>query len=283
VVEWARNNLRDLPWRRTRDPWLVLVAEYMLQQTQVCRVIDRWAVFVERYPDPAACASASQAAIVRDWEGLGYNRRAVMLHRAAVGIVRDHGGLVPSGLEDLLALPGVGPYTARAVQSFAFETTAAPVDTNIGRVLARLVGRTLTGAEAQRRADAMVPVAHPWLHNQGLMELGATVCTKRAPACERCPLGRWCSWRGVGEDPADGSAGSSRPQSRFEGSDRELRGRLVDTLRRGPIDIASTEMVLRGADRARRLRVVAGLVEDGLIESVGGRLRLSGEVVTPAR
>ncbi len=283
VVAWARGNLRDLPWRRTRDPWRVFVAEIMLQQTQVARVVDRWTGFVERYPDPATCASAPQAEIVRGWEGLGYNRRAVMLHRAATRIVRDHAGAVPSGLDELLALPGVGPYTARAVQAFAFEAPVAPVDTNVGRVLARVAGRGLARRDAQEWADSLVPVGESWLYNQGMIELGAMICTKPSPDCGRCPVRGRCAWRGIGDDPAVGSAGSSRPQPPFTGSDRELRGRLVDALRRSPVGVGSLGSVLGCRDVGRGEAVVAGLVEDELIELEGGVIRLVGERVTRGR
>ncbi len=176
--------MRDLPWRRTRDPWAVLVSEVMLQQTQVPRVIPIWEAFMAEFPTVAACAEASQADVVRAWAGLGYNRRAVNLHRAAV--LMD--GMVPRDLDALLRLPGIGPYTARAVLAFAWEEDVAVVDTNIARVLSRRAGRRLTPREAQAMADALVPPGRAWEWNQRLMDLGALVCTARAPACERCWL-----------------------------------------------------------------------------------------------
>ncbi len=273
LLEWGREALRDLPWRRTRDPWTILVSETMLQQTQVARVVDRLPRFLERFPDPAACAAAAAGDVVDEWAGLGYNRRPLNLHRAATAMVERHGGRVPERLEDLLALPGVGPYTARAVRVFAFELPAAVVDTNIGRVLARWGGASLSPKAAQQRADDLVVAPEVWLWNQSIMEFGAVVCTKRSPSCDECPLIRFCAWRGEGDDPAVGSAAVSAPQARFEGSDRQLRGRLVDAMRRGAVDRRTVPEVI-GADDDRAQRIVAGLVRDGLAVEDGQTLRL---------
>lgn len=277
LLAWANRSLRDLPWRRTRDPWAILVAETMLQQTQVARVTDRWERFLRRFPDPSSCANAPASELLREWAGLGYNRRALMLHRAA-GAIRDgHGGRVPADLAALMALPGVGPYTARAVQAFAFEVPAAPVDTNIGRVLARVGGVRLGAAEAQRLADSLVPDDSVWRWNQGLMELGATVCSKRTPACAGCPVAAVCAWRGIGTDPAEGSAAVSRPQPKFAGSDRQLRGQVIDVLRAG--SASATDLAGRMAtdDEPRRDRIIERLVAEGLIERDGEWLRLPGD------
>ena len=274
VLAWGRANLRDLPWRRTRDPWTILVSETMLQQTQVARVVDRLPRFLERFPTVERCASAPAGAVVEEWAGLGYNRRPLNLHRAAVAMVERHDGRVPERLDDLLALPGVGPYTARAVRAFAHELPAAVVDTNIGRILARWEGATLTPKQVQTRADALAPVDDPWLWNQSIMELGALVCTKRTPACADCPAASWCAWRGLGDDPAVGSAAVSVGQPRFEGSDRQLRGRLVDALRRGPVAVGDVAGVVGDDDPERVARIVAGLVRDGLAVEQDGWLRL---------
>ena len=272
ILAWGPGALRDLPWRRTRDPWVILVSETMLQQTQVARVIDRLPGFLERFPTVEACAIAPAAAVVEEWAGLGYNRRPLNLHRAATCMVEQHGGRVPERLDDLLALPGVGPYTARAVLAFAHESPAAVVDTNIGRILARLGGGSLSARDAQTRADALAPVDQPWLWNQSIMELGALVCTKRSPACDTCPVQPVCAWRGEGDDPAVGSAAVSVPQPRFEGSDRQLRGRLVDALRRGPVERdALAGLVGDGSER-----IVNGLMRDGLAVEDGEVLRLPG-------
>ncbi|MBT5852060.1 MAG: A/G-specific adenine glycosylase [Acidimicrobiaceae bacterium] len=264
VLSWGTSNLRDLPWRRTRDPWTILVSETMLQQTQVSRVVERLPVVLNEFPDPATCAASTVGDVVTVWAGLGYNRRPVMLHRAATQIVSDHAGAVPSGLKDLLALPGVGPYTARAVRAFAFELSAAVVDTNIGRFYARIHGRKLSAREVQQFADEAAPEDQPWLWNQSIMELGALVCTKRSPMCDACPVVDLCAWVGEGDDPAQGSAAVSVPQTRFEGSDRQLRGRLVDVLRASPLALSEIAATMQtDADRAEL--ILAGLQGDGLV------------------
>ncbi len=272
LLGWWEAERRDLPWRRTRDPWAVLVSELMLQQTQVARVEPRWHRFLERFPTPAACASAGAGAVVEEWAGLGYNRRAVNLHRCAVAVVDQHGGRFPDDLADLLALPGIGPYTARAVLAFAFEHDVAVVDTNVGRILARTVGRSLGAREAQERADSLVPEDEGWAWNQAMLDLGATVCAKRSPACDRCPVARTCAWALAGRpepDPATGSHAVSRGQSRFEGSFRQGRSRLLDVLRLGaPVAPAEWPVACGWADRpdalAESARAAATLVADGL-------------------
>ena len=275
LLDWGARELRDLPWRRTRDPWAILVAETMLQQTQVARVAPRWADFLERWPTATACAAASRAAVLRAWRGLGYNRRAVALHQAAQQVVDDHAGSVPEELDALLALPGVGPYTARAVRVFAHEHDDGVVDVNAARVLARAVaGERLTPRRAQSLADELVPPGDGWLWNQSVLELGATHCRKRRVTCDTCPLAEHCVWRGVGPDPAEGSAGTGGTQSRFEGSDRQGRGRLLDALRAGPVRVAAAAAVTGWEDDERVARVVAGLVEDGLAVRDGQVLAL---------
>ena len=179
--------LRDLPWRETRDPWAILVAEVMLQQTQADRVVPKWRAFVDAYPNPASCADATLGDVLRLWQGLGYPRRARNLHDAARAIVERHGGAVPDGLAELRALPGVGPYTARAVRVFAFEHDEAVVETNIARLLARLAGARLTAKRIQAMADAIVPAGDGWAWNQVLMDLGAAVC-RPVPRCAECPV-----------------------------------------------------------------------------------------------
>lgn len=275
LLAWGRTELRDLPWRRTRDPWEILVAETMLQQTQVSRVAPRWAAFLERWPTAADCAAASRGEVLRAWQGLGYNRRAVALHEAAQQVVRDHGGTVPTALADLLDLPGVGPYTARAVRAFAFERDEAVVDVNAARFLARTVaGRRLTPKEAQSLADELVPVGEGWLWNQSVLELGATHCRKRSVACDDCPVAAHCTWRGEGPDPAEGSAGTGGTQSRFEGSDRQGRGRLLDALRDGDLPVARAGAVTGWEDDERTERVLARMEEDGLVARRGSILTL---------
>jgi len=246
----------------------------MLQQTQVARVLERWPRFLDRFPTPTACADLPVGEVVEEWAGLGYNRRAVNLHRTAVAVRDDHDGVVPTALADLLALPGIGPYTARAVRAFAYELDNGVVDTNIGRVLARLVGHQLKPAAAQQMADDLVPVDHGWEWNQAIMELGALVCRK-APMCELCPVFDSCAWQNNGSDPAEGSAAVSKGQSRFEGSDRQGRGRLVDALRLGAVATDQLPAVMGWpAERERSERVAATLIADGLAQRVGDRWEL---------
>lgn len=261
----------ELPWRSTRDPWAVLVSEIMAQQTQVGRVAPVFRRFLDRFPDPPACAAAPLGDVLRAWQGMGYNRRARHLHLAAAVMVDEHRGRVPATLDALLALPGVGPYTARAVLAFAFEQDIGVVDTNAGRVLARAVaGRRLAVGETQQVVDAMVPDGNGWAFGQALLDLGATVCRGPVPACARCPIRRRCRWAARGRpppDPARGSAGVSVRQSRFEGSDRQGRGRLLDALRLGPVAPGALPSVLGWPDDRRRARRVAdALVSEGLAE-----------------
>lgn len=249
----------DLPWRRTRDPWLVLVSELMLQQTQVARVLPKYSAFVERFPTAGLCAAAPVGEVVKAWAGLGYNRRAVNLHRTAVAVTAAAGGVFPTTLEGLLALPGIGPYTARAVLAFALEQPVCPLDVNTARPLARAFA-----VDAQADADALVPAADAWRWNEALMDLGALVCTRREPSCGACPWEAVCMWRQRGGvDPA---APAGR-QSRFAGSDRQGRGRLVDALRHGPVLPDELPHVMGWPDDAdRAARVAATLLADGLAE-----------------
>ncbi|HVE94620.1 MAG TPA: A/G-specific adenine glycosylase [Acidimicrobiales bacterium] len=249
----------------------MLVSEVMLQQTQVQRVVPAWHAFLGRFPTVTACADAAQAEVVRAWSGLGYNRRAVNLHRIAKTVVDRHGGVLPSDLEELEAMPGVGSYTARAVRAFAFELDAAVIDTNAARVLARTSGRRLRPREAQALADELVPQGRSWQWNQTMLDFGATVCTRRAPACDHCPLRAGaCTWARAGfpdPDPADGSAGVPGRQSRFEGSDRQGRGRLVEAMRSGPVEATSHSLAAAMGwpnDPERADRVAATLVRDGI-------------------
>ncbi|HEX5365603.1 MAG TPA: hypothetical protein VFW63_02920, partial [Acidimicrobiales bacterium] len=284
VLGWGATALRALPWRASRDPWAVLVSEVMAQQTGVGRVVPRYHAFLARFPDPGACAAAPAGEVVRAWAGLGYNRRALALHASATAVVDRHGGRLPDDLGGLLALPGVGPYTARAVLAFAHERPVGVVDTNVGRVLARWAGRPLRPTDAQGWADHLVASVAPagggvaWRWNQSVMELGGTVCHRRRPRCGACPAAVWCAWAGrglAGPDPAEGSAGTSRAQRPFAGSDRQGRGRLVAALRAGPVPVADVPVAAGWpADPARAARVAAAVVAEGLAVRDGPVLRL---------
>ncbi len=216
---WISTSLRDLPWRATRDPWAVLVSEVMLQQTQVNRVEPKYLEFMERWGTPQALINSKFSDLLKFWQGLGYPRRARNLYDTATQIVEFHDGKVPQELEELLLLPGVGPYTARAVMVFAFETRVGVLDTNVGRLLARWSGHPLQAKKAQQIADELVDPEEPWLWNQALFDLAALRCTKQNPQCDGCPVQARCSWHGVGDDPAVGSAGVTTKQQRFQGSD----------------------------------------------------------------
>jgi A/G-specific adenine glycosylase len=279
LLTWGEGRRADLPWRSTRDPWRVLVSETMLQQTGVDRVAPRYEEFIAALPTPTACAQAARGDVIRLWDGLGYYRRAVHLHEAAGMVVRDHDGEVPGDLAALLALPGVGPYTARAVLSLAFGRDVGVLDTNVGRVLARaVVGQQMRPADAQRIADELVPAGRARDWNQAMMDFGATVCQKRRPRCGQCPAQHLCAWVSAGPpypDPAEGSAGVSTRQAPFVGSDREGRGRLVRALRDGPVEVERLPAVAGwAADPERAHRVTGDLVADGIAVLADGRLEL---------
>ena len=268
VLSWGLPRLRDLPWRHTRDPWAILVSEVMLQQTQVLRVIPKWLAFMDAFPTAGDCAAAPLGEVLRLWQGLGYPRRARDLQLAAGEVTRL--GEFPSSLTELLALPGVGQYTARAVMAFAFEAQAAVVDTNIARVFARVGGRALTAKQVQSAADQAVPPGMSWEWNQCLMELGAMLC-RPLPNCTKCPLAVTCAWRGIGPDPAVGSAGVSRTQPRFEGSERQARGRLLKALTVGAVSVDAARVLMAHPAAARLL---VALCSEGLVHNDGDTVRL---------
>ncbi len=267
---WFADAARPLPWRAAEvSPWAVLVSEFMLQQTQVARVVPRWEAWIARWPTPASLAAEPPAEAVRAWDRLGYPRRALWLHRAAVEIVERHGGEVPSALDDLLALQGVGPYTARAVAAFAFGKRHPVVDTNTRRVIARAVlGQSESGPPSTARdlaaMSALLPEsdAAARMFNAAAMELGATVCTARSPRCDACPIAESCAWRAAGFPVYRGPRRAV--QSRFEGSDRQVRGLVMRELRAAHRPVARGELEGLWPDAAQLERAIASLVDDGL-------------------
>jgi A/G-specific adenine glycosylase len=282
LLDWYDRSRRDLPWRDPGvTPWQILVSEFMLQQTPVSRVLPIWRDWVVRWPTASATAAASTADIVRAWGKLGYPRRAKRLHECATVIARDHDDVVPDDVDILLTLPGVGSYTARAVACFAYQQPVPVVDTNVRRVVARVVhGRADAAAASTARDHADVSALLP---NDGsahrfsaaLMELGATVCTARTPRCGLCPLSG-CRWRQAGYPPAEGPA--RRPQA-YAGTDRQVRGRLLDVLRDNEFPVARAELdVAWLTDNEQRERALNSLLADGLvIQTTDGRFALVGQ------
>lgn len=274
LLKWGSGSLRDLPWRRTRDPWRVLVSEVMLQQTSVARVLPKFEAFIDEFPTPAALADAALGDALRLWTGLGYPRRCRNLRDAAIAITENHNGKLPGTLDELLALSGVGQYTARAVLAFAFDENVAVVDTNVSRVLSRLEGVSMSARELQNLADSLVPDGLGWEWNQVIMDFGARECTARVPKCESCPLSKLCTWRGEGDDPAPKSAGASRPQARFEGSDRQARGRALRAVADGVTRNVDVVRAMRLDDDVRANLLVDALVSEGLLVRSGRNLTL---------
>jgi A/G-specific adenine glycosylase len=276
LLEWYAHEGRDLPWRRTRDPYAVLVAEVMLQQTQVERVIPKWHAWLARFPSFHHLAASSRADAVRAWQGLGYNLRAVRLHAIAQQVVESHGGRLPGRAEELLELKGIGRYTAGAVACFAFEQPVAMVDTNVRRV----VSRVFLTDEPEAVAQAVVPARAAYAWNQALMDLGATVCTARRPLCLVCPLRTECAAAGGPHRVREvrGTYAAARERSAAEG--RARRGRVVDVLRSLPpgawIELAELGARLDPSEPTARVAgVVERLAEDGLVVRQATRLRLA--------
>jgi A/G-specific adenine glycosylase len=250
--------------RTTREPWAILVSEVMAQQTQISRVDEAWAVFMDLYPTPRTLAEAPTAEVLRAWAGLGYNRRALNLQRTAAIIEGQHKGRVPDDIEALQALPGVGPYTARAVAAIAYGEPVAAVDTNVRRVVTRVVGRPLDGRALQAEADELVDARDPATWTHAAMELGATVCVSRRPRCGDCPVRTWCA-SGDREPPW------VRPKRRagppFEQTTRWLRGRIVERLRAlDADDWVQLPSAIGAHGSAQIVAAVAGLERDGLLE-----------------
>jgi A/G-specific adenine glycosylase len=280
VLDWYPASARDLPWRREgTTPWGVLVSEFMLQQTPVARVEPVWEAWMAQWPAPSALAGASRAEVLRAWGKLGYPRRALRLHEAAGVIATEHGDSVPSDLDALEALPGVGSYTARAVAAFGYGRRCPVVDTNVRRVVARAVHGRGDAGPARTTADladvdALLPADdHPAaVVSAGLMELGAVVCTARTPRCGICPVRAECVWHTAGRPDY---TGPRRPVQAFAGTDRQVRGRLLDVLRGAdaPVERAALDAVW--SDAAQRDRCLDSLLVDGLAEQLDdGRFAL---------
>ena len=284
ILGWYASNARRLPFRSTTDPYAILVSEAMAQQTQAARAGEAWTRFMAAFPTPTALAAATPADVLRAWQGLGYNRRALSLWRAARRIVDVHGGRVPADLGALQALPGVGPYTARAVAAIAFGMPVGAVDTNVRRVLGRIVAMgtaPLNAAAMQGLADAAVPPDRPAAWTHALMDIGATICRPRMPACADCPARAWCRYASATEGKVVAGAGRV-PASRhrdgrardtpvpFASTTRWLRGRIVDLLRAATGD---GWIVIEGSIGSHGNTAVASAIEaladEGLVELDG--------------
>lgn len=280
IADWYAAGHRDLPWRRTGfSAWGTLVSEFMLQQTPVARVIPALERWLDRWPTPADLAAAPAGDAVRAWERLGYPRRALNLHAAATAIAERHGNVVPDSVEDLLALPGVGPYTARAVAAFAYGIRTPVVDTNVRRVLARaLRGQGEAGpprtAVDLTEMEQLLPADRDRarLVNAGTMEIGQTVCTARAPRCDVCPIADLCAWRAAGYPAYEGPRASV--QKKYEGSDRQVRGLVLRELRGSDTPVPDDVIAGLWPDADQLARAVDGLLRDRLVVRDGAELRL---------
>ena len=279
IVDWYAGAARDLPWRAPgTDPWAVLVSEVMLQQTPVARVEPVWREWLARWPTPAALAAVSPAEVIRAWGKLGYPRRALRLREAAVAITERHGGVVPAEVDELESLPGIGTYTARAVSCFGYGRRQPVVDTNVRRVVARLVHGRAEAAPA--RASDLVDIAalapeddaRAVRFSVAVMELGALVCVAGTPRCAVCPVRDRCAWRLAGSPASDGPP---RKVQRFAGTDRQVRGRLLDVLRAAHEPVGAEALVPAWDDAAQRSRCLDSLLVDGLVvQTEDGRFSL---------
>lgn len=273
AVAWYDRNARDLPWRAPdASPWGVLVSEVMLQQTPVSRVLPAWLDWMARWPTPADLAADARGEAIRAWGRLGYPRRALRLHECAVAIVARFAGSVPSSLEDLLSLPGIGSYTARAVAAFAYRQRQAVVDTNVRRLVARAVtGAPDAGPTTTVRDMALVESLLPEepelaaRTSVAFMELGALICTARGPRCTDCPLAATCAFRRSG---ATAPAGPTRRPQRYAGTDRQVRGLLLAVMRESPEPIPRAKLDAVWSDSDQRARALSGLLADGLIREL---------------
>ena len=274
ILTWYDDHARDLPWRRPdATPWAIMVSEFMLQQTPVERVLGPWRVWLERWPTPAAQAAASAGDAVRAWGRLGYPRRALRLHQAAQMITQEFDGEVPRDRDSLRSLPGVGSYTAAAIGSFAYGRREIVLDTNVRRVLARVVtGVAFPGGAPTAQEQAIGERLAPRTPHRAArwavasMELGATVCRARNPLCDACPVADLCAWRRAG-NPA--WAGRPRRGQAYAGTDRQCRGAVLAVLRSSEDPIEDHQLTAVWQDAAQRTRALASLVQDGLVVAAG--------------
>ncbi len=279
VSAWFTAHARDLPWRAPgTSPWGVLVSEVMSQQTPVSRVAPQWEEWMRRWPTPADLAAAPTAEVLRAWGSLGYPRRALRLKECAEEIVDKHGGVVPCEVSELLALPGIGDYTARAVAAFAFAQAVPVVDTNVRRVYARAVlGRPLAKpqkAELEWIA-ALLPEEDAHIFSAGLMELGAVVCTATAPACGECPIADSCAWLAAGSPPPTAEELAGKKVQKFAGTDRQVRGKIMKVLREAPAPVPQSAIDVVWPDAPQRTRALYSLLEDGLaVQNEDGHFHL---------
>ena len=274
LLSWFERVGRPLPWRAEgTGAWEILLCEVMSQQTPVARVEPVWRAWLERWPGPAELAAAAPADVIRMWGKLGYPRRALRLRECALVVVDTHGGRVPHDVDELLALPGVGDYTARAVACFAYGQRVPVVDTNVRRVVARAVrGEAEAGPPSTRRDLAAVEALLPDDREQAvafsiaIMELGALVCTARTPRCDDCPLASSCAWLAAGRPDWDGPR---RKVQTFAGTDRQVRGLLLDVLRDGDGTAPRAALDAVWPDAVQRDRALDSLVADGLMVRTG--------------
>lgn len=279
LLTWFDLNERPLPWRnKTTSAWGILISEVMSQQTPVARVAPQWQEWIERWPTPAAFAKASKAEVLRAWGKLGYPRRALRLHECAQAIVKRHDGAVPSDVDELLALPGIGAYTARAVACFHFQQNVPVVDTNVRRVYGRAVtGQFLQPQPSAKELGQVAEVTTGPRCSAAFMELGALVCTAKSPKCDICPIRRTCQWQKLGcPQPSEEDLSKAKKRvQKFTGTDRQVRGLLMDVLRAADDPVEKSQLDVVWPDAAQRSRALFSLVEDGLaVQTDAGKFHL---------
>ncbi|MGO3457553.1 A/G-specific adenine glycosylase [Corynebacterium casei] len=279
LLIWFDLNERPLPWRnKTTSAWGILISEVMSQQTPVARVAPQWQEWIERWPTPADFAKASKAEVLRAWGKLGYPRRALRLHECAQAIVERHDGAVPSNVDELLALPGIGAYTARAVACFHFQQDVPVVDTNVRRVYGRAVtGQFLQPQSSAKELGQVAEVTTGPRCSAALMELGALVCTAKSPKCDICPIRHTCQWQKLGcPQPSEEDLSKAKKRvQKFTGTDRQVRGLLMDVLRAADEPVEKSRLDVVWPDAAQRSRALFSLVEDGLaVQTDAGKFHL---------